>query len=69
MITNNICQFFSGAYEDDKFKTMLPKWQDGIDTGKTDTESLIAFSESKYTLSADQIDRINQMAPIAGETA
>ncbi|QHE96822.1 recombinase RecT [Pseudomonas cannabina] len=57
------------AYEDDKFKTMLPKWQDGIDTGKTDTESLIAFLESKYTLSADQIDRINQMAPIAGETA
>ncbi len=57
------------AYEDDKFKTILPKWQDGIDTGKTDTESLIAFLESKYTLSADQIDRINQMAPIAGETA
>ncbi|OBS35905.1 recombinase RecT [Pseudomonas syringae] len=56
------------AYEDEKFKTMFPKWQEGIDTGKTDTESLIAFLESKYTLSADQIDRINQMAPIAGET-
>lgn len=57
------------AYDDEKFKTMLPKWQEGIDTGKTDAESLIAFLESKYTLSADQLDRINKMAPIPGETA
>ncbi|WP_285359873.1 recombinase RecT [Pseudomonas sp. fls2-241-TYG-175] len=57
------------AYDEEKFKTMLPKWQEGIDTGKTDTESLIAFLESKYTLSADQLDRINKMAPIPGETA
>ncbi|MEE4341433.1 recombinase RecT [Pseudomonas alliivorans] len=57
------------AYDDEKFKTMLPKWQEGIDTGKTDTESLIAFLESKYTLSADQLERINKMAPIPGETA
>lgn len=57
------------AYDDEKFKTMLPKWQEGIDTGKTDVESLIAFLESKYTLSADQLERINKMAPIPGETA
>lgn len=57
------------AYDDEKFKTMLPKWQEGIDTGKTDAESLIAFLESKYTLSADQLERINNMAPIPGETA
>ncbi|WP_122586670.1 recombinase RecT [Pseudomonas viridiflava] len=57
------------AYDEEKFKTMLPKWQEGIDTGKTDTESLIAFLESKYTLSADQLERINKMAPIPGETA
>ncbi|MBD8804572.1 MULTISPECIES: recombinase RecT [Pseudomonas syringae group] len=57
------------AYDDEKFKTMLPKWQEGIDTGKTDAESLIAFLESKYTLSADQLERINKMAPIPGETA
>lgn len=57
------------AYDEDKFKTMLPKWQEGIDSGKTDTESLIAFLESKYILSTDQIDRINKMAPINGETA
>ncbi len=57
------------AYDDEKFKTMLPKWQEGIDTSKTDVESLIAFLESKYTLSADQLERINKMAPIPGETA
>ncbi|MEE4675330.1 recombinase RecT [Pseudomonas alliivorans] len=57
------------AYDDEKFKTMLPKWQEGIDTGKTEAESLIAFLESKYTLSADQLERINKMAPIPGETA
>lgn len=57
------------AYDDEKFKTMLPKWQEGIDTGKTDAESLIAFLESKYTLSAEQLERINKMAPIPGETA
>ncbi|WP_122563904.1 recombinase RecT [Pseudomonas viridiflava] len=57
------------AYDDEKFKTMLPKWQEGIETGKTDAESLIAFLESKYTLSADQLERINKMAPIPGETA
>ncbi|WP_122605786.1 recombinase RecT [Pseudomonas viridiflava] len=57
------------AYDNEKFKTMLPKWQEGIDTGKTDAESLIAFLESKYTLSADQLERINKMAPIPGETA
>ncbi|WP_122587784.1 recombinase RecT [Pseudomonas viridiflava] len=57
------------AYDEEKFKTMLPKWQEGIDTGKTDAESLIAFLESKYTLSADQLERINKMAPIPGETA
>lgn len=57
------------AYDDEKFKTMLPKWQEGIDTGKTDAESLIAFLESKYTLSADQLERINKMVPIPGETA
>ncbi len=57
------------AYDEEKFKTMLPKWQEGIDTGKTDAESLIAFLESKYTLSAEQLERINKMAPIPGETA
>ncbi|MBP0943118.1 recombinase RecT [Pseudomonas alliivorans] len=55
-------------YEAEKFNTMLPKWQEGIDSGKTDSESLIAFLETRYTLSAEQIERIHQMAPIAGET-
>jgi phage recombination protein Bet len=59
----------SPAYDDAKFETMLPKWQDGVDSGKTDSESLIAFLQSKYTLTGAQIDRINQMTPIQGEAA
>jgi hypothetical protein len=55
-------------YPEEKFETMLPTWQSGVDQGKTDPESLIAFLESKYTLSAEQSDRIHRMAPIAGET-
>lgn len=55
-------------YPEEKFETMLPTWQSGVDQGKTDAESLIAFLESKYTLSAEQTDRIHRMAPITGET-
>jgi hypothetical protein len=57
------------AYADEKFETMIPRWREGIDSGKTDTETLISFLESKYTLSAAQIERINHMAPIQGEIA
>jgi len=56
------------SYPEEKFETMLPTWQSGVDQGKTDAESLIAFLESKYTLSAEQTDRIHRMAPITGET-
>lgn len=55
-------------YDDQKFQTMLPKWREGIDTGKTDVETLIDFLESKYSLSDEQIAQINQLAPIQGET-
>ena len=56
-------------YLDDKFETMLPTWQAGIDQGKTNPETLIAFLQSRYTLSEAQIDRINRMAPIDGDQA
>ncbi len=57
------------SYSDEKFETMLPTWQAGIDQGKTNSETLIAFLQSRYTLSEAQIDRINRMTPIDGESA
>lgn len=56
-------------FPDDKFEAKLPVWQGGVDQGKTTPEDLITFLQSKYTLSDAQIDRINRMAPIDGETA
>ena len=55
------------GYESAKFEAMLPTWQKGVDEGKTTPADLIAFLQSKYTLSAEQIERINQMAAIEGE--
>lgn len=57
------------TYDDAKFDEMIPKWQAGINEGKTDADALRAFLEAKYTLSAEQIEKISQMAPIEGETA
>lgn len=54
-------------YEQAKFESMMPTWQKGVDDGKTTPEDLKTFLESKYTLSAEQIERINQMTPIEGE--
>jgi phage recombination protein Bet len=54
------------SYEDAKFESMIPKWQEGVDAGKATSASLIAFLESKYTLTGAQIERLNQMTPIEG---
>lgn len=56
-------------FSNEKFEEKLPTWQGGVDQGKTTPEDLITFLQSKYTLSDAQIDRINRMAPIDGETA
>ncbi|MFI8394159.1 phage recombination protein Bet [Pseudomonas sp. NPDC078863] len=56
-------------YSDEKFESMLPTWQGGIDQGKTNPETLIAFLQSRYTLSDSQIDRIKRMEPIDGDAA
>ncbi|MFJ7315243.1 phage recombination protein Bet [Pseudomonas sp. NPDC098747] len=55
-------------YSDEKFEKMLPVWQAGIDEGKTDAQSLIDFLDLKYTLSPSQIEAIQKLAAIPGET-
>lgn len=55
------------GFDQGKFESMLPVWQAGINEGKTDSQTLIDFLQSKYTLSAEQVERINQMEAIEGE--
>lgn len=55
------------AYEQARFEAMLPTWQKGVNDGKTTPADLQAFLQSKYTLTAEQIDRIQKMAAIEGE--
>lgn len=54
-------------YDQATFESKLPTWQKGVDEGKTTPEDLKIFLQSKYTLSAEQIERIKQMNPIEGE--
>lgn len=54
-------------YDQATFESKLPTWQKGVDEGKTTPEDLKIFLQSKYTLSAEQLERINQMSPIEGE--
>ena len=56
-------------YPDDKLAENLPKWRDAIEAGKSSAEHLIATIGSKYTLTQEQIDAINQLKPIEGEAA
>jgi len=56
-------------YADDKLAENLPKWRDAIEAGKSSADHLIATISSKYTLTAEQIDAINQLKPIEGEAA
>lgn len=56
-------------YPEAKLAENLPKWQKSVDGGKTSPEHLIATISSKYTLSEQQIQQINNLAPIEGESA
>jgi hypothetical protein len=56
-------------YTDAQLAENLPKWQKAVDGGKSSPEHLIATITSKYTLSEEQIDQINNLAPIEGESA
>ncbi len=56
-------------YPDDKFAENLPKWRVAVDAGRSVPDHLIATVSSKFTLSAEQIDKIKALATIEGETA
>lgn len=49
------------ACQDEKFKTMLPKWRKNIEEGGI-VSDLLSMLQSKYTLTQDQIKAINDLA-------
>ena len=57
------------VYPDEKLAEDLPRWRKAIEDGKSSPEHLIATVSSKYTLSAEQIESINQLKPLEGEAA
>lgn len=57
------------AYTDAQLAENLPKWQAAIDANRTSPGHIIANIRSKYTISAEQIEKIEAMAPIEGEQA
>ncbi|MNJ78389.1 hypothetical protein D3C77_761330 [compost metagenome] len=57
------------AYPDEKLAENLPKWRDAVEAGKSSAEHLIATIGSKYALTQQQIEAINQLKPIEGEAA
>ena len=57
------------AYADEQLTENLPKWQAAMDAGRTSPGHIIATIRSKYVISAEQIEKIEAMAPIEGEQA
>lgn len=57
------------AYADEQMTENLPKWQAAMDAGRTSPGHIIANIRSKYTISPEQIEKIEAMAPIEGEQA
>lgn len=57
------------AYTDEQLAENLPKWQIAIDACRTSPAHIIANIRSKYVISAEQIEKIEAMAPIEGEQA
>lgn len=56
-------------YPADQFAQNLPKWQAAIAAGKKRADAVIAFLQSKYTLTAQQQEAIRQCAQPAAEPA
>lgn len=56
-------------YSDDLLKENIAKWQPLVDANRTSPEHLIATISSKYTLSPAQIEKIQNLKAIDGDTA
>lgn len=48
-------------YPQDKFDENLPKWQETLNAGRMNKDSLLAFLESKASLTTEQIQAINDL--------
>lgn len=55
------------AYPAANFEQFLPKWQRGIEAGKQTPAGIIEAVSKQFTLSEEQIQVINSLAPIEGE--
>lgn len=56
-------------YPNDKLAENLPKWRTAVEAGRSSPEHLIATVSSKYTLTDEQTDAINQLKPLEGAAA
>lgn len=55
------------AYPDSKLEENLPKWRAAIESGRSTPDKVISTVASKYTLTAEQAEVINQLKPIEGD--
>lgn len=55
------------AYTDSKLDENADKWRGMIAAGRTSPEHLLANLTSKYTVTPEQIERIQALAPIEGD--
>jgi len=55
------------AYPDSKLEENAEKWRGMIAAGRTSPEHLLTNLVSKYTVTPEQIERINALTPIEGE--
>ncbi|MCP2076390.1 UNVERIFIED_ORG: hypothetical protein J2Y77_005826 [Pseudomonas lini] len=57
------------AYPADKLAENLPKWRTAIESKRTTPEAVIGTISSKYVLTPEQTETINQLKPLEGVTA
>lgn len=57
------------AYPDAKLTENLPTWRKAIEANKKSPADVIATITSKYTLTPEQTETINQLKPLEGVTA
>ena len=55
------------AYPDEKLAENLPDWRKAVQDGRSVPDRLIAMVSSKFTLNAEQIEKIKALADIEGE--